>query len=289
MRSNVNVMSGLKSGLLNVLSHPQDLFSGSHLWFLYYLLMISSLATLLCYCIGRFRFLTRLVKGVSMKMNSAFSTWGVGWVMLVVCSGICLWFMPAWSVDTPDRGLLPNFPVLFLYSLCFFFGWLMHKYTSILDLFTQLSWQKLLFCIVAASGAVSLSHYETQTGHPSYLTFKLAYIACYVSMMWLLMSLVMGIGKRCFSTNSNLTRYLADASYWLYLIHLPIVVWLQIAVAELSWWWPVKLLMVVLLTLAISLVMYELFIKNRLIGSVLDGSFEKKKFAKSEQKEGIKV
>lgn len=289
MRSDVNVLNGLRNGFLNVVSHPQDLFSGSHLWFLYYLLMISLVATLLCYCIGRFHILASLVTSVTSKMKCAFGGNPFGWLLLIACSGICLWFMPAWSVDTPDKGLLPNLPVLLLYGQCFFFGWLMQKYASILDRFTELSWHKVVLCIAVTGGALALAQYEIQTGHPWYLKLKLVYTLCYVMMMWLLMSLTLGVGKRCFATGNAVIRYLADASYWLYLIHLPIVIWWQIAVAELSWWWPLKLISVVFLTLAVSLVMYELVVKRRLIGRVLNGTFDKQKLAQSEQKDEIKV
>jgi hypothetical protein len=72
-------------------------------------------------------------------------------------------------------------------------------------------------------------------------------------MMWSLASLGIGLFKWLFDKPSKVVRYLADSSYWLYLIHLPIVIWLQIAFAELAFHWSLKLIAISLLTIGIQL------------------------------------
>jgi peptidoglycan/LPS O-acetylase OafA/YrhL len=57
----------------------------------------------------------------------------------------------------------------------------------------------------------------------------------------------------------------------MYLIHLPIVVWLQIAVAELPLNWSLKLAFISTMTIAISLLTYDLFVRSTFIGWVLSG------------------
>jgi peptidoglycan/LPS O-acetylase OafA/YrhL len=57
----------------------------------------------------------------------------------------------------------------------------------------------------------------------------------------------------------------------MYLIHLPIVVWLQIAVAELPFNWSLKLAFISTMTIAISLLTYDLFVRSTFIGWVLSG------------------
>jgi peptidoglycan/LPS O-acetylase OafA/YrhL len=52
--------------------------------------------------------------------------------------------------------------------------------------------------------------------------------------MWSLVFLTVGIFQKLCSRPNPVVRYIADSSYWMYLIHLPLVIWLQIAVAE----WP---------------------------------------------------
>jgi hypothetical protein len=57
----------------------------------------------------------------------------------------------------------------------------------------------------------------------------------------------------------------------MYLIHLPIVVWLQVAVAEQPWHWSLKLTIVSAAAIAISLLTYDLFVRSTCIGQVLNG------------------
>jgi peptidoglycan/LPS O-acetylase OafA/YrhL len=57
----------------------------------------------------------------------------------------------------------------------------------------------------------------------------------------------------------------------MYLIHLPVVIWLQVAVAEvpLNWW--LKLTCISALTIMLALVTYDLFVRSTFIGLVLNG------------------
>lgn len=66
-------------------------------------------------------------------------------------------------------------------------------------------------------------------------------------------------------------RYVADSSYWMYLVHLPIVVWLQVAVAEINAPWWLKLAGVTLATIAIALVTNDLFVRSTFVGALLNG------------------
>lgn len=66
-------------------------------------------------------------------------------------------------------------------------------------------------------------------------------------------------------------RYIADASYWLYLIHMPIVMALQLAVSQLDWPWPVKFSTILVVALALMLASYQLLVRFTIIGVVLNG------------------
>lgn len=57
----------------------------------------------------------------------------------------------------------------------------------------------------------------------------------------------------------------------MYLIHLPIVVWLQVAVAERPLHWSLKLAIVAVATIAFSLFTYALFVRSTFLGQVLNG------------------
>ena len=64
---------------------------------------------------------------------------------------------------------------------------------------------------------------------------KLMGVACYALASWIATFAVIGLALRFLSGFSATRRYVADASYWLYIIHLPLVVVLQVVVSQLDW------------------------------------------------------
>src|SRR5690606_8207807 len=52
MRGDANILTGLHSGFANLAKLPIDFLVGTHLWFLYYLLLISALAATLRYLLA---------------------------------------------------------------------------------------------------------------------------------------------------------------------------------------------------------------------------------------------
>ncbi|PND40245.1 hypothetical protein C1O66_02355 [Paucibacter aquatile] len=65
--------------------------------------------------------------------------------------------------------------------------------------------------------------------------------------------------------------HLADASYWVYLVHLPIALALQLALMDQPWPWWVKLPLVLALTLALALGSFEALIRHGVVGRWLLG------------------
>jgi peptidoglycan/LPS O-acetylase OafA/YrhL len=90
-------------------------------------------------------------------------------------------------------------------------------------------------------------------------------------MMWSLMLLLIGVFHTMFRETNKWIRYFADASYWMYLIHLPIVIGVQILVAELSWHWSIKLCVVSLITILVATLMYDILVRDTWLGQLLNG------------------
>ena len=82
---------------------------------------------------------------------------------------------------------------------------------------------------------------------------------------------VIALSLRFLSGYSAVRRYLADASYWTYLIHLPLVLVAQVLMldAPLPWWG--KLGVVVGGVMAVSLLSYELLVRHTFVGLWLNG------------------
>jgi glucan biosynthesis protein C len=82
---------------------------------------------------------------------------------------------------------------------------------------------------------------------------------------------LIGVCMRFLTRENRVMRYLADASYWSYLLHLPILVALGIALADLSWPIPVKLAVTWAVTSAVLLLSYDLLVRSTWIGKWLNG------------------
>jgi ABC-type multidrug transport system ATPase subunit len=75
-----------------------------------------------------------------------------------------------------------------------------------------------------------------------------------------------------FLSNFNATRrYLADASYWIYLAHLPLVVALQIWVSDWPLHWSVKYPFILIVSFAVLFLSYHYLVRPTFIGRLLNG------------------
>ena len=66
-------------------------------------------------------------------------------------------------------------------------------------------------------------------------------------------------------------KYLAEASYWIYLAHLPLVLWSQYWVSRLDWPSPLKLLLITIAVLAVLLLAYHWLVRDTWVGRFLNG------------------
>ncbi|WP_227488147.1 acyltransferase family protein [Brachybacterium subflavum] len=82
---------------------------------------------------------------------------------------------------------------------------------------------------------------------------------------------LLGLAARAMDREIFAVRYLADASYWIYLLHLPLVVALGLAMAELPLPPLVKVALNLLLTTGILLLAYDLMVRSTWIGRWLNG------------------
>ena len=110
LRGDVDIIAGLKSGFQSLETFPTGVFTGTHLWFLYYMMMITLLVIVV-----------RQLLAFIPKLHSTLAKWGdstVAWLayspvsllVLSIPTAACLWFMTHWGMDTPDKTLVPPFP-----------------------------------------------------------------------------------------------------------------------------------------------------------------------------------
>jgi peptidoglycan/LPS O-acetylase OafA/YrhL len=250
---------------------PVGAFTGSHLWFLYYLAVITVLFFGARALLRVLPFWQTMIIPWADSLIARLATSPFAVAILTVPTAIVLWFMRAWSMDTPDRSLLPDIPVLTVYGGFFILGWMLRRQPEAISRFARLTLFRWILAGIGIGAILLLGGIEGDFGHSYRTAAHVAYALGYALTMWSLVFLTLGIFRKLFARPNPLTRYVADSSYWMYLIHLPIVVWLQVAVAEIPMHWSLKLGFVSVFTIVISLLTYDLFVRSTLIGLVLNG------------------
>ncbi len=80
-----------------------------------------------------------------------------------------------------------------------------------------------------------------------------------------------GLFMRYLDKPSARIRYVVDASYWVYLIHLPFTIWIPglLVGTGMSVWF--RMLIVLMATTLACFVTYDLFVRSSFVGRVLNG------------------
>lgn len=271
LRGDASFWSGIRTGFASLRALPQGLLTGTHLWFLQYLAMVTALALL-----GRAALVASGARGASlMRGLDAGMTRLAGspasLPLLVLPTAGVLWFMDTWGMDTPDRSLVPHVPALLIYGGFFGFGWMLGRRPELLERTSRLTGWLWVAAAVGIVTTLALSSVQGNPAHPRYAEARAAYVAGYALMMWSLVFLTLGVFRKACTRTRPFVRYVADASYWLYLTHLPVVVWLQVAVAEVPVHWLLKLGFISIATLVVLLVSYDLLVRSTVLGQVLNG------------------
>jgi glucans biosynthesis protein C len=237
-------------------------FDLTHLWFLHQLLVLYALMLAI-------RWLAARWDKIGCRMERV-DTWfarvvrGPGTLYGFVLPSIpLLLLMDAWGVDTPKESLLPHVPTTLLFGFCFFTGWLWQRQPALLETFGR-RWVWYMSIGWLAWAGLLASHGKIPWVRPAY-TFV------YAHMMWGLVLGFLGLFTRFCQKGNEWTRYVADASYWIYIVHLPVVVALQVLVARLPLPWPIKYTGICLVTLAGVFFSYHYFVRATFIGVQLNG------------------
>lgn len=88
---------------------------------------------------------------------------------------------------------------------------------------------------------------------------------------WLMCFAAIGLFRRLVPGESGTWRYLSDSAYWLYLVHMPLLIVLQRAIAPWDLPGTVKFLLACGAATAILLASYQLVVRHTPLGTLLNG------------------
>ena len=245
-------------------------FPLTHLWFLYVLLLCYVAALALRATLGRSAFVQRASDACVRMLASP-----IGPLLLALPLGAALvthakWF--AWfGIPTPDQSLYPSLAACVAFGSAFGFGWLLHRQQALLQRWATHWPLHLSIAISATVGCVLHVGLAPKLLPATQDAATVGYAIAYALAGWSWTFAIVGLGLRFLSGHSPIRRYLADASYWIYIAHLPLVMALQVAMSRVDWPWFVEFAVVLGTSFALLLLIYDLLVRNSFIGAWLNG------------------
>jgi fucose 4-O-acetylase-like acetyltransferase len=245
------------------LASPAGWYAGLttiHLWFLYYLILFYVAILLIVPP------LERLMRGRTSTVATALGRWIHHPLGLLACSAttfLSLLPMSYAGLDT-EVGFLVQPKVLAAYGVFVTFGWLLYLNRDQVDGFARHAWT-----FMALGGVLSALYLTLHFSHREELLLLGKVTAALA--MWTLIYGFLGLFVRYYDRPNPYGRYLSDASYWLYLTHLPLTIW----VPGLLTGWAVSAFVKSGVTLAVTTILtvvsYHLLVRSGVIGLLLNG------------------
>jgi glucans biosynthesis protein C len=246
----------------------------THLWFLYYLALI-----IILFVAARSVSLkllgdraAALQKSVADGFYRLFSGWPAPlWLALLMTPWLAS--TPRFTLESPDKGFAIEWPALFIYGLFFCFGWWLYRRPALLTTFPR-RWKLFIPLSMAVS---TLAFFLELQRYTADVDVQMRWVASFANGVTTSLAVLgwTGFFLAVFSQESPLVRYLADSSYWVYIIHLPVVVALQVWV--FNWHSLVaRLLFINITTFVVTIVSYHWLVRYTWVGKWLNGRRQKR-------------
>jgi peptidoglycan/LPS O-acetylase OafA/YrhL len=248
-------------------------FPLTHLWFLYVLPMFYAGALLLRGLCSRLdaRFaVTARVDALVRFVSGPAAAFLLALPAFLALATLAKW--PMWfGVPTPDTGLVPNSAAMVCYGFAFGAGWLLQRQPALLARIASLRWHNLLLAVAGTVACLAIVGVRPVLSPAHDAVEQCLYAAIFAIASWAWTLALLGLALRYLSGYSATRRYLSDASYWIYLVHLPLVMALQVSSSRvaLPWWCEFPLLLAV--ATALMLGSYEWFVRHGRFGAWLNG------------------
>jgi glucan biosynthesis protein C len=244
----------------------------THLWFLYYLLIFYALTltgrAIIVGWIDSRGVIPRITDRVIRLLLNSYAAPFV----LAAPFAACLYITrPIWVIPMPEFGLTPQPSAIIEFGTAFLFGWLLHRQVDLLSALARGWALNAAFAISATAAAWTVVGaplaFDARVPSP----VRLAYALVYAIAVWTWVFAIVGFAVRyCFRPRASI-RYVADSSYWMYLVHAPLVLALQTLVMYWPGSWMVKFPFILLVAFSLLLLSYRYLVRFTFVGAVLNG------------------
>lgn len=236
------------------IAHPWASPGPAHIWFLWYLLWLYPLAVIATIACRWLRPLWReyFIRVVDASIVSRYRgiILGLAWMPFLLP-------MKHASVDTPTSFAIKP-AILAAYAFPFLVGWrLWYRRDVIAALAASASRRLRTVALLAAMACLCLVASLIAAGARPSAIGSVIVVAVVSISVWLFILTCMGLCESIFRTPGPIIRRMADASYWIYFVHLPLCVVVPLLLRD----WPmsgsVKMLVTTLIVIALSAVSFE--------------------------------
>ena len=247
----------------------QPPLSTTHLWFIYYLSIFCLVTAVMV------KWLPRWARAYEVLSNV--------WVLTVGLPLITFFALARVFVPHPaPESFAPAPWALAFFGLFFLVGWV---FFARKDMLAQLAkvWPYLSASSVVAAVILNWNLPQPLTLETTMLfqqaqalsLDQLLRVAATAVLAWHMTFLCLLAGKRFLDRKNALLRYLADGSYWVYIVHMPIVFYLQFLFhsIDLPLW--VEFVIISTLTLGAGYLSYALLVRHTPVGWLLNGRRKK--------------
>ncbi|MET0635110.1 MAG: acyltransferase family protein [Chitinophagaceae bacterium] len=238
----------------------------AHLWFLYYLIIYYVLA------IGGARLNRTVFAGSFIKRIAGFMRHHT---VMTVIAILAVWLLLLWSPELylhVATGILPAPVFLVFYAVFFGIGWLLQKMPEPFSVFVKYMNGFLLtgICLAILLFVLEYGGYLHQTEILGWVKGIAA-----IQIVFMVYG-VIGFFLKYFASAGEKWRYISDASYWMYLVHLGLIAGLQVLFIYLGVIPVLRFPLVLIITVLASLFSYQFFVRHSILGEYLHGKRSRK-------------
>lgn len=244
-----------------------------HLWFLYYLLLFYAVAVAAIWMLRRLGWSAgpgRVANAATALLLRSHATTVLMPLPIALVLATSSSWVPWTGIPSPLAGPLPQPGAVVAFGSAFLLGWMLYRQRDLLQVWSA-SWVAHAVLAGAASAASIWMLGAPGDQQPFSDSRRLAYALVYTFGGWSWVVAITGFCLRKLSAPSKSWRYLADASYWMYLVHLPLVLALQVVVMRWPLHWSIKYPLIVAATFALLWLSYRYLVRGTFIGAWLNG------------------
>ncbi|HXS33985.1 MAG TPA: acyltransferase family protein [Solirubrobacterales bacterium] len=239
----------------------------SYLWFLWHLMLLYAGVLAIRSTLGG--------QGRAMATLRGAGAWllshRLGPILLAVPTAVLLYRQPTWMASTPPDSFVPDPDLLAYYAIFFTAGWTIFATPGLRDSIELRPWPYVALAALALPAALALYLAQSEPSIGEGRWFHILALLLLSLATWSIVLGLLGISRHFLKTRSPRLRYLADASYWIYLSHLLPMTALAALILDLRIPDGLRFALLIAATLSLIYPAYGAFVRHSAIGRVLHG------------------